>query len=119
MSAFQRLPYWVVHSVRRSLYYDAFCLPRRTAAFRQDSRAFLSTRSTLPSFNAPVGGLGGNFRVSTVFTALLVLGTGATALGLCVVFLHVCWIVCLNDVIITLQLSILHDLHTLAEGITQ
>lgn len=82
MSAFQRLPCWLVYSVRRSLNYDSLCLPRRTATVRQGSRASLSTRSTYSSFNAPVGGLGCNFRVSTVFTALLVLGTGATALGL-------------------------------------
>lgn len=96
MSAFQRLPCWLVYSVRRSLNYDSLCLPRRTATVRQGSRASLSTRSTYSSFNAPVGGLGCNFRVSTVFTALLVLGTGATAFGLCVVFLY-CLLDCLSE----------------------
>ncbi|KAL4071463.1 hypothetical protein V8B97DRAFT_476544 [Scleroderma yunnanense] len=76
MSTLQRLPHRLVH---RSLYHDAFSLSRRLTV-RQASRALLSTRST--SFNEPVRRLGGNFRVSTVFTALLVLGTGATALGL-------------------------------------
>ena len=86
MSSQRLLALGLVHSARLSLNHTTSRLFRKTTTFRQGSRTFSGTRSTASFFNTPVRGLGGNFRVSTVFTALLVLGTGTTAFGLYVVF---------------------------------
>ncbi|KAI6043952.1 hypothetical protein EDC04DRAFT_2646388 [Pisolithus marmoratus] len=77
MSFFRRPPPTTLYRRGFSKHTDS---PSLAYAFCQ-GRTRLRAHST-STFDAPVKGLGGNFRVSTVFTALLVFGAGATALGL-------------------------------------
>ncbi|KAI6029596.1 hypothetical protein BKA83DRAFT_4220856 [Pisolithus microcarpus] len=82
MSAFRRLLPTTLNRRGPLNHSDSLSLACRGAILRQgDSRARFRFHST-STVDTPVKGLGGNFRVSTVFTALLVFGAGATALGL-------------------------------------
>ncbi|KAI6124575.1 hypothetical protein EDD16DRAFT_556538 [Pisolithus croceorrhizus] len=82
MSTLRRLPSTTLYRRGPLSRSDGLSLTYRGASLRQgNSRARFRLHST-STFDAPVKGLGGNFRVSTVFTALLVFGAGATALGL-------------------------------------
>lgn len=78
MSVFRRLPPTTLHRRGSLNHNDNLSL---AYVLRQVSRTRFRPHST-STLDEPVKGLGGNFRVSTVFTALLIFGTGATALGL-------------------------------------